>query len=95
MFPEHQVAYNDGEIIIACNSATIPTWKKDGVVMPNHSWLRRNGEILPLRSWLRKTISLRNIWWSDAGKYTCIGTNKNGKRFEAYSEVLVAGKLYL
>ena len=82
MFPEHQVAYFEGNVSIACHSASIPTWKKDGEVLSSHSRQQ-------------KAIILYNVTWSDAGNFTCIGTNNDGKSFEAYSELLVASKIYL
>ena len=82
VFPEHQVAYFGGKTSIACHSASIPTWKKDG-------------EVLSIHSRQLKTIILRNIRWSNAGNYTCIGTNKDGESFEAYSELVVASKIII
>ena len=71
---------------ISCKSFSIPEWFKgqSRIVYRRGMSISRSEPISKLTIYSTKE--------DDSGVYKCVGTNDNGARFEAESELIVAGK---
>ena len=65
---------------IKCFSLTKSIWTKDDTK------LRHGIKVTHM------SIEISNVQWDDSGIYTCEGTTIGGIRFEAVSQLFVAGK---